>query len=668
MSLCWARFAEEKPRDVAALDRDRTGRPGPGRAVIRGFRSFRVRMLAFVLGLLVAVQGATLFAVSRASSADARRHVNEALELTATAFRRSLGVRDEILRERARLLSSDFAFKEAAATREHDTVLSALENHRDRVGAHAMFLLTLDGTIVADTLDPERNRVPFPLRALLAAAEEDEYGEAAAIERMDGRPYQLVVLPLFTPAPTAWIVIGFVVDDAYARDLEKETRTHVTLIAGAGGEVLASTLEPGPRAALPAAVAAARAQPDKSFDLALEGEDFVALLSPVPVAGALPVSVVLQRSLDAALEPFLRLRALLGIVFGAGAALSVAASALLSERVTRPVRTLARAARRVQEGNYAEPVDVTQRDELGALAGAFNHMQRGLAERDRVRSLLGKVVSPAIAEELLSREIELGGEERVVSVLFSDVRNFTSLAERASPREVVELLNRYLTRVSAIVERHGGVVDKYIGDGMMALFGAPLAHDDDPERAVRCALEMTRSLDDLNRELATREPLAIGIGIHTDRVVAGNMGSLDRLNYTVVGDGVNLASRLEGLTRRYGVAAIASEATRTACAGVAFRELDRVRVKGRSGAVAIFQPLGPQAELDPARVDALARHAEALAHFRARDFAAARAGFAALATRFPDDPVYRMYVERAAACLAAPPGPGWDATVDWLEK
>jgi adenylate cyclase len=636
-----------------------------------GFRSFRARVIAFVLGLLVAAQGASLLAVSRANTADARRHVNEALELTASAFLRQLELRDEILRERARLLSSDFAFKTAAATRDTATLVSALENHRDRIGADAMALLSLEGTVIADTLDPERVGTPFALPALLDAARADEFGEAAAIAPLDGRPYQLVAVPLFAPAPVAWIALGFAVDDGFAGDLQKETRSQVSLVWGDAAEgfaVFASTLTSPQRAALPAALAAAAAEPERSFDLALAGEDFVSLLAPVPGAGRAPVAAVLQRSLDAALAPFLTLRALLGIVFGAGMVLSVAASALLAGRVTRPVRTLARAARRVEEGDYGEPVDVAQRDELGALAGAFNHMMRGLAERDRVRSLLGKVVSPAIAEELLSREIELGGEERVVTVLFSDVRNFTSLAESASPRELLDLLNRYLTRVSAIVERHGGVVDKYIGDGLMALFGAPLRHADDPARAVRCALEMTGSLAELNRERGEATPLGIGIGIHTDSVVAGNMGSLDRLNYTVIGDGVNLASRIEGLTRRYSVEVVASEATRAACPGLAFRELDRVRVKGRSAPVAIFEPLGPEAELSPEAARALAAHASALARFRARDFTGARDAFAALGARFPRDPIYPLYVERAAACLAAPPGPAWDATVDWLEK
>jgi adenylate cyclase len=642
--------------------------------VTLGFKSFRARVVAFVLGLLVAAQGASLLVVSRANTADARRHVDEALELTASAFLRQLSLRDEILRERARLLSSDFAFKAAAATRDTATLISALENHRDRIGADAMALLSLDGEVIADTLDPERGGVPFALPELLDAAREDEFGEAAAIAPLDGRPFQLVAVPLFAPAPVAWIALGFAVDDGFAGDLQKETRSQVSLVwgdAAAGFTVFASTLASAQRATLPPALAAAAPELERSFELALAGEAFVSLLAPVPGAGRAPVAAVLQRSLDDALAPFLRLRALLGIVFGAGVALSVVASAVLAGRVTRPVRTLARAARRVEAGDYAEPVAVAQRDELGALAGAFNHMMRGLAERDRVRSLLGKVVSPAIAEELLSREIELGGEERVVTVLFSDVRNFTSLAERASPRELLDLLNRYLTRVSAIVERHGGVVDKYIGDGMMALFGAPLRHADDPERAVRCALAMTGTLAELNRELGSAgavEPLGIGIGIHTDTVVAGNMGSLDRLNYTVIGDGVNLASRIEGLTRRYGVDIVASEATRAACPGIAFRELDRVRVKGRSALVAIFEPLGAESELAPAARDALAEHAAALARFRAREFAGARDAFAALGARFPSDPIYPLYVERATACLAAPPGPEWDATVDWLEK
>src|SRR5262249_27100495 len=196
-------------------------------------------------------------------------------------------------------------------------------------------------------------------------------------------------------------------------------------------------------------------------------------------------------------------------------------------------------------------VGLKQKDELGSLASSFNKMSEGLAERDRVRDLLGKVVSPEIAAELLRKDAILGGEEREVTVLFSDLRNFTSMSEKLAPQEMLEILNRYFTGMSAIIEKHGGVVDKYMGDALMALFGAPLADPDDADRAMQAALEMTEALDDLNRRWQKRglPTIGVGIGINTDIVVAGNMGSETRLNYTVIGDGVNLASRLEGLTK-----------------------------------------------------------------------------------------------------------------------
>ncbi len=178
-------------------------------------------------------------------------------------------------------------------------------------------------------------------------------------------------------------------------------------------------------------------------------------------------------------------------------------------------------------------------------------MSAGLAERDRVRDLLGKVVSPEVAAELLRKDVTLGGEEREVTVLFSDLRNFTSMSERLTPQEMLGILNRYFTRMDGIIEKHGGVVDKHMGDGLMALFGAPLANPDDADRAMKAALEMSEALDDLNWKWQKRglPAIGVGIGINTDVVVAGNMGSETRLNYTVIGDGVNLASRLEGLTK-----------------------------------------------------------------------------------------------------------------------
>jgi adenylate cyclase len=224
-------------------------------------------------------------------------------------------------------------------------------------------------------------------------------------------------------------------------------------------------------------------------------------------------------------------------------------------------------------------------------------MSAGLAERDRVRDLLGKIVSPAIASELLRKKVTLGSEQREVTVLFSDLRNFTRMSELLSPQEMLGVLNRYFTRMSAIVETHGGVVDKYMGDALMALFGAPLGHPDDADRAMHAALEMTQALDDLNRQWHQRglPAIDVGIGINTDRVVAGNMGSETRLNYTVIGDGVNLASRLEGLTKtaEYGARIIISSSTLAGSRErYRTRRLGEVAVKGKRRPTEIFALLG----------------------------------------------------------------------------
>jgi adenylate cyclase len=635
------------------------------------FQSFRARILSFVFGLLVVVQIAVLLAVNAANEREARRHIDEALELTAGALRRSLRTREQILLEKAELLSADFAFKKAFATGEHDTLLSVLENHQARIGGSVMMLLGMDGRVLADTLHPDAHGSPSVLLPLVSAAMDSEFGEASSIQAIDGAPYQLVVVPLFTPEPSAWIVIGFALEDAFAQELRRETRTHVSLLwrEPRGWAVFCSTLEPGARPMLEGSLTASPGEARRSISMQLAGDEFVSWVAPVANTGS-DVVAVLQRSLDEALRPFLRLRAVLLLILAAGLALSLGSGILLAARVTRPVASLARGARRIAEGNYADPVEVNQTDELGALADSFNHMMKGLAERDRVRDMLGKVVSPEIAEELLSRRIELGGEERTVSILFSDIRDFTTLAERETPQRLVEILNTYLTWVTGIVEKHGGVVEQFVGDGVMALYGAPLQHGDDALRAVRVALELCERLPEINREIEKYgvDPFVVGIGIHTAVVVAGNIGSPSRLNYSVVGDGVNLASRLEGLTKRYRVGAVVSESTRKDCPGVAFRELDRVRVKGRRAPVTIYEPMGVEEALSPAVLELLALHADALARYRARDWNGAEAGFGDLARREPGARLYELYLERTARFRSDPPSSDWDGTVTYDEK
>lgn len=251
-------------------------------------------------------------------------------------------------------------------------------------------------------------------------------------------------------------------------------------------------------------------------------------------------------SLDEVLSPFERIERTLIVAGLIALALSVGLGALLSRALGRPVRELVLASGRVADGDYSTRVRVRSADELGMLAGAFNDMAAGLELKDRYRGVLDKVVSRDVAEELLRSEVMLGGETREVTILFADICSFTSLTEGMEPQRVIRLLNDCMARLGDVIESSDAVVDKFLGDGLMALFGAPVRQDDDAANAVHAALRMQEEMTELNRELASRGEVAvdIAIGIDGGTVVAGNMGSPSRLNYTVVGEAVNLAARL----------------------------------------------------------------------------------------------------------------------------
>lgn len=213
-----------------------------------------------------------------------------------------------------------------------------------------------------------------------------------------------------------------------------------------------------------------------------------------------------------------------------------------SRQITRSIERLVEATRKVAVGDFTIQIPVTTQDEIGRLTQAFNEMTTDLALKERYRSVLNKVTDQSIAHSLTAGEIELGGEKRQVAVLFADIRGFTPLTETMQPDEVVQFLNEHMSALTRVAQKHGGVVDKFIGDEIMLIFGAPGPNDQAAEHAMACALDMIECRIALNKSAAT--PAQIGIGIATGTVLAGCIGSQDRLNYTVVGPVVNLASRL----------------------------------------------------------------------------------------------------------------------------
>ncbi|NHZ36587.1 CHASE2 domain-containing protein [Massilia rubra] len=293
--------------------------------------------------------------------------------------------------------------------------------------------------------------------------------------------------------------------------------------------------------------------------------------------------------------------------------------------------------------------------------GYFVEVRKSHALVSRFR----EYVAPELVAEMADNpeQYTMEGESRELSVLFVDVRGFTTISEGLDPKTLREYINLYLTAMSEdIRDSHCGTLDKYIGDAVMAFWGAPVSFADHARRAVATALLMQASAARLDAQFQARgwPPLHIGIGINSGMMHVGDMGSRIRRAYTVMGDAVNLAARLEGVTKVYGAGIVVGEATCAAAPGFAWRELDLVRVKGKHAPVAIFEPLGMAAALDPAAVARLARWHTALALLRARDWEAAGAMLAALAGEEPDCRLYRLYLERLALYRADPPGAGWD--------
>lgn len=229
---------------------------------------------------------------------------------------------------------------------------------------------------------------------------------------------------------------------------------------------------------------------------------------------------------------------------------------------------------------------------FGAVLGGFqHHLRRERRRRDQTLDLFSRFVSPSVLEEILLRGAILEGEETEATVLFADVRGFTSRCEGMPPSEVFNLLNRFFGEMVGIVFAERGLLDKYIGDAVMAVFGVPIKSRDHAAHAVRAGLAMVARLEELNAKgFFGDDPIRIGIGIHTGPLMAGHVGCLERMEYTVMGDTVNVASRLQALTKEYGVPILISEATRVAVAGedaLEFRELDLVKVRGRMASLRI---------------------------------------------------------------------------------
>jgi len=290
-----------------------------------------------------------------------------------------------------------------------------------------------------------------------------------------------------------------------------------------------------------------------------------------------------------------------------------------------------------------------------------------------MKATMARYMDASIADQLMSTGADLlGGQAITATVLFSDIRGFTTVTERLGAAATVSLLNEYFTLMVECIQEHGGMLDKFIGDAIMAGFGVPVPHEDDEDRAVRAAVRMIRILTEWNasRVAEGKPPVHIGIGLNTDSLIAGNIGSPKRMDFTMIGDGVNLASRLEGACKTYGTQILVSDHTFRKLRGTyRSRVVDNVIVKGKTQPISVHEILDfHDAQSFPKLPEFLQLYQLAMDQYRGRRFKEAAASFQEAMRLRGDDKVCALYVERARHYLSAPPSADWDGVWTLTEK
>jgi class 3 adenylate cyclase len=357
------------------------------------------------------------------------------------------------------------------------------------------------------------------------------------------------------------------------------------------------------------------------------------------------------------------LAAILGLIF----------AILVSDGITRPVRRLLEGTRAVEAGRLDGSIDITTRDEIGQLSAAFNRMVEQLRQNERIRETFGRYIDPKVVEGLIDQPALAAteGQRRVMTVLFCDLKGFTSLSESVTPQGLVKVMNRYLSTMSEPIRSHRGIIDKYIGDAIMAYWGPPFIDEADQARfACFAAIDMIGRIATLRKELpellgVRTIPMQcdIRIGIATGEALVGSIGSEFMMSYTVMGDTVNLASRLEGANKIYSGRSLVSEAT-VAAAGAAIeaREIDRLVVVGQTSPQVVFEIMGRKGELTPDQLLLRTRYSEGLAAYRARNWDEARRAFNAALEAVPADGPATTLAMRVESLQANPPAADWEGS------
>jgi class 3 adenylate cyclase len=534
-------------------------------------RSFRQKILLALVATVASLTMLTLAVMSFYIRSEILRKTRADLVKAREVFAQQQRQRLAMLQELGSRLTQSRRLSAAVEEADPEVVAGVVQNEQEisRLG-RPTFVAVADrsGRVLVHGWD---GKLTIPAEETSIARNEAGHYRIVAGQILEG-----FAMPLQTGEDNVGnILLAFPVTDRTAAELAAASLHEVEAGFLLDGRVVASTLPAAEREELERQVTAREQQ-----QLRLGNVPYTAFVMPL-VAGGRAAQVVLisQQSLQRLLTSLRNGALICGVI---ALLICVWISTRVSHGISAPVAELEHATRQIRAGNFTVRAAPRTDDELGRLADAFNEMAAGLELKEKYRGVLDKVVSPQVGEELLRGKIELGGELRSVTVLFSDIRGFTAMTEGMQPRHVLELLNRHMTAMTEIIRRHGGIVDKFVGDEIMAVFGAPQPHPNHARAALSAALEMRQA------QRKSADGFAIGLGVNTGEALAGNMGSDKQMSYTVLGATVNLAARLCKSAQPMQIL-VSDAVIAGAGPGVRARSLEPMSVKGFTKPVEVFE-------------------------------------------------------------------------------
>ncbi|HUO57064.1 MAG TPA: adenylate/guanylate cyclase domain-containing protein [bacterium] len=606
------------------------------RARVKFLSRLRDKLLLAIAALVLVLIGAVLYTMNARLQSVANEALYKDLSKTLTIFNRIVQERLSSLTSEAVLLSDDSHLKAAldvpspnvATTTDVCLVLSGASKDPDR-----LFLVTdRKGRILYDSFhipevnlalregrDPDPKKIkplvivnaagwPNIQKALGGGGSRGGFIYPLPSEDKNGNPiqraFQAVTIPIrIKEQILGTLTLGFPLDDTLAAQLKQMTDSEIAVYIG--GKVYASTWAPEKRALVEKGLGAvgnlagqgSHENGDiKTIPVVLERENYLSLFSSFKdTQNQAMGDYAILRSLDKAQALQRNLQRSIGGIGAAGILFAFVVALFIAHRITQPINSLLKGVQEVGKGNLNVQVPVETGDEVGVLAESFNGMIQGLREKERVTNILGKYISPEVARKVLADQegILLKGERRECAVMFTDIRGFTAMSEHAEPEKIVADLNEYFTLMVDVVLKYEGTLDKFIGDAVMAVWGAPVPFEDKELRAVKAALEMQEVLATYNQARAGKKlpPITMGVGINSGMVVSGNLGSDKRTDYTVIGEEVNLASRI--CSKAAPGQVLISEYTYRKLKGqVEVRALEPIVLKGFTDPVKVYEVTG----------------------------------------------------------------------------